>query len=400
MPGWHLGFSIWQVVALSVASAEWLASARTDAGHDEPAGLNEDGGVARIDAARAIPACMGSWEYLAARDDGTRAWLTEADMTTTGYVGEAANGHQRQAVMAQMRRDPRPASLGARLQSIAHTNGGDTWLRAAFDGDGADPTARVAVASAYRALLDHAAQATADLGCAAAEWNMVEVPAAEGYRGPRWDPGDMQTLYRGIEPPKKKGGGASGDDGPKGRARGGKHKSRHSSRADGAGGEELARRRVGFAPTDEVQAGELLRRAAQADARGGDAAGLLPHTRPDRLLLSTSGGGTAHPPQGHARGYRLQRRARCDELREVDRVLRASSDLGVLCTPVEHPRSTALPWTRCSRRRAHASALSAISKTRCACEKQSSGWLARRSACAAHNCKRACVRRTVRNGGK
>lgn len=318
-------------------TAEWLASARTDAGHDEPAGLNEDGGVARIDAARAIPACMGSWEYLAARDDGTRAWLTEADMTTTGYVGEAANGHQRQAVMAQMRRDPRPASLGARLQSIAHTNGGDTWLRAAFDGDGADPTARVAVASAYRALLDHAAQATADLGCAAAEWNMVEVPAAEGYRGPRWDPGDMQTLYRGIEPPKKKGGGASGDDGPKGRARGGKHKSRHSSRADGAGGEELARRRVGFAPTDEVQAGELLRRAAQADARGGDAAGLLPHTRPDRLLLSTSGGGTAHPPQGHARGYRLQRRARCDELREVDRVLRASSDLGVLCTPVDAP---------------------------------------------------------------
>ena len=61
--------------------------------------------------------------------------------------------------------------------------------------------------------------------------------------------------------------------------------------------------------------------------------GILPPTRPDRLLGITK---DQRPPQEeHERAYRVRRRKRCDEIHEADRILRAKSSLGVLCVPAE-----------------------------------------------------------------
>ena len=197
-----------------------------------------------------------------------------------------------------------------------------------MSGDGAEHRVQSAVHEAYELLLAHADQADRDRGYTAEEWNLREVPAAEGYQGPHWTPNECQTLYRGVEPKQKKD-----------RAKGGKP----AAGSQGTG-ETATKRITGLAPEDEVQPGELWRRAARVrelEADGLDGGTLLPPTRPDKLLRPPADAAVHTEARQDAEGpraARLRPRRRCDEIHESDRVLRAKSDLGVLCTPADAPQ--------------------------------------------------------------
>ena len=273
--------------------------------------------IARLHAARAAPTCMGAWEYLTEWSNGSRTWEPAATVRETRSSGDLASTQQRNAAMARLQTTPRPPDLRTRLLALATTRGGAAWLDALATGDGSDATARDAMGAAYQAMNAHASQAAADLGCDATGWNLRETPAAQGHRGPTWDPGKIQTLYRGIEIQTARPASA------------------HN--ASQAAPRDPNKRRVGLTATDEIQPGELMRRATAADqheARGDNSHDLLPPTRPDRLLATRT---TTRARQPSARAYRLQRRARCHEIHEAVRILRAKSDLGVLCPPAATP---------------------------------------------------------------
>ena len=126
-----------------------------------------------------------------------------------------------------------------------------------------------------------------------------------GVRSP-----EMQTLYRGV-----------------------KHKER------GADGKMVEKTVVGLG-AGEVKEGELQRRVQQTTANEaqGMASDLLPSTRPDRFVRWST------PPNEPGRIAPSippisapVRPRRCDQIHEVDRILRARSPLGILCTPVDAP---------------------------------------------------------------
>ena len=208
-------------------------------------------------------------------------------------------------------------------------NGGVAWLTLVTSGKATDPAAQAAVSDAVKLLLEHAEQRAQDLGYTPTEYNIADLPASQGTRGEIWgDRHSMQTLYRGIRVPKK-------DDGR-----------RRSNPVRGEAGASREQRTVGLDASDEIQPGELRKRVVDAERRrvAGDASGgqLLPATRPDRLVRWDDSPVTARGERATATRLRAShacpsRRPRCDELHEADRILRAHSLLGVLCTPVDGP---------------------------------------------------------------
>ena len=147
----------------------------------------------------------------------------------------------------------------------------------------------------YQMLLARAQQADEDNGSTAAEWNMQELPADEGYRGPRWQPADgVQTLYRGVEPAGTRAAGQ----------RGKRSASKRSGTASNGDGEE-SKRTAGFAAGELPHAPHPEMLELQKCAPPRDRA--LPATaNPDATCRACC----CLLPREHRRGVRPRRRAR------------------------------------------------------------------------------------------
>ena len=204
-------------------------------------------------AAREVPVCLGAWEYLVQHHDGTRAWIAEDGVLAAASQGDIVVPDVGRRALRQGMKDARthlrrPRHLREVLELHAERMGarGDVWLRNVTEGAAQDPHAQTAVNEAMGIFLRHARRSADDDGRSAEAYNLAEVPAAEGMRGEAWDQHESlqtQTLYRGVE------------------------------KTVGEGDSKRTERCAGQAPDDEVQPGEMARRAALADAAMGSATG-------------------------------------------------------------------------------------------------------------------------------
>ena len=85
---------------------------------------------------------------------------------------------------------------------------------------------------------------------------------------------------------------------------------------------------------------DTRRRLGEEEAAGGDGAGVAPR-RINWKGEGAGGGDVFMTPRRRARPDSGRGRVmRCDDIHEADRILRAGSQLGVLCTPADGPMLT------------------------------------------------------------
>ena len=199
----------------------------------------------------------------------------------------------------------RPRDFREVLEEHARQNGGDTWLRAATTDAASNTDAQMAVRQAADLFLEHAKQQQRDSGRNNAN-NIEEKPAQQGYRGARWEAATHTTLYAGTQVVVK-----------------------------GVDGKQRTEGRIGLGNGGTVEEGELSSRIERTERLGqtGDN-DLLPQSLPVELVLSaatsTCAAGRRDPPTPPIWH-------RCDQITEVDRILRARSPFGILGTPADGP---------------------------------------------------------------
>ena len=262
-------------------------------------------------AARKIPKCMGEWEYLVKWDNGEKTW--EPEWT----FGEEAEHNEinpkkpktnhtsiKQDRITLRENQRRPKDFREVLERHATTRGdkGMEWLARLEKGEANDEKSNDAIHKAVLIFKQYTDQIAEDYGITAERYNIPDIPSKEGYRGESWgEDEEMQTEYRGDK-----------------------------EILQDETGKKVERQCVGL--KGQVESGEFKRRMEEEARRlqtGEDTAGLIPITRPDKYVRWDTG------EFGNDSKNNTIDVKRCDQIHEVERIQRAKSPLGILCTPVE-----------------------------------------------------------------
>ena len=104
------------------------------------------------------------------------------------------HAHDLQESMVRLRQNPRPSCFRELLEKAARKKP-EGWLERVTKGDTLQPE----VNEAFHLFLQYARDTNNATMTDPAKYNIVDVPAAEGYRGVHLPVTKAQTLYAGVE---------------------------------------------------------------------------------------------------------------------------------------------------------------------------------------------------------
>ena len=283
-----------------------------------------------IIATRATATCFGGTEYLVRWEGGEQTWETEKQLLWREPSQKIASDHSaaarkrergsaaamtalRREMQAAKREESRPRDLreaierdlqrtGRRLKSLLSANSksseDERWWSIAIGGSTDSPDAKATMDRIGRIYEAHVRQTEADLGRRAVDVNLDEQPNEGSSNSTKWQQEEVTSYLPG-----------------------GKELFRDKD------GKWKKRSCVGLDDSD-VRNGEAARR--EANDRD------LPETWP-RGLVNVNGTPTVGTREAQPELTPLAALAakRCDRISETDRILRASSHFGVLCSPID-----------------------------------------------------------------